>query len=457
MIDTYRTIKPQREFFSTGKTKDLNFRLDMLKRLKDSIIRNEDEIIEALYKDLGKSPFESYETEIGVTLKEISYVMKNLKSWAKPKKAKTPFYHFPAKSIIYREPYGIALIIAPWNYPFQLTLSPLIGSIAAGNCSILTVSQNVKNTSKILYKIISESFNDNFIKFHEGGSNVAKEFLKEDLDYIFFTGSVPVGKKIMEQASKHLTPVTLELGGKSPCIVDIDADISISAKRIVWGKFLNAGQTCIAPDYLLVHKDKKNDLIKALKKTIKEFYGDNPIESDDYPRIINEKHFDRLSKLLLNGKILHGGSTKKENLYIEPTLMDSVTWNDEIMQDEIFGPILPIIEYENIFEIIEKINSRPKPLALYLFTDNEKTEQKVLENISYGGGCVNDTILHLSSPYLPFGGVGNSGIGSYHGKESFNTFTHQKSVFKNSKIFDLKFRYPPYTKAGMKILKKIFE
>ncbi|MBS4539051.1 aldehyde dehydrogenase [Clostridium sp. D2Q-11] len=457
MQDFKEIIKDQKEFFYTGKTKDVSFRIDMLKRLKDSIERHEKEISEALYKDLKKSTFESFETEIGVILKEINHAIDSVKKWSKPKKVKTLYFHFPAKSMIYKEPYGVVFIISPWNYPFQLTVSPLIGAIASGNCSILTVSQKATNTSAILDKIISESFSEDFVKFIPGGSSVAKDILEEDLDYIFFTGSVSVGKKIMKSASSKLTPVTLELGGKSPSIVDKDTDISLTAKRMIWGKFINAGQTCIAPDYALVHKDIKNKLVDEMKKYIVGFYGENPMESEAYPRIVNEDHFDKVSKLLLDGKIIHGGRTDREELYIEPTLIDNVSWDDKIMEDEIFGPILPIIEYENIFEVVDKLQSLPKPLALYLFTDNEKIEKKVIEDISYGGGCVNDTILHLSSPYLPFGGVGNSGIGSYHGKKSFDTFTHEKSVFKNSKKFDLKFRYPPFSKTGLKLLKKVLK
>lgn len=457
MEDYKEIIKSQRKMFHTGITKDVSFRLDILRELKDSIKRHEEEIIDALYKDFKKSAFETYETEIGVTLQEINHFIEKLKKWSKPEKVKTPIFHFPAKSRIYREPYGVVFIVAPWNYPFQLTLSPLIGAIAAGNCGIITVSQKVSNTSEILNKIISETFNGDHIKFIPGGSTVAKEILKEKLDYIFFTGSVSVGKNIMKAASENLTPITLELGGKSPTIVDIDAYIPLAAKRIVWGKFINAGQTCIAPDYVLAQRDVKDKLIDEMKKYIVKFYGENPMESEDYPRVISKSQYDRLSKLLLNGKILHGGRTDEEELYVEPTLMDNVTWDDEIMQEEIFGPILPILEYENIYDVIETVNSHPKPLALYLFTDNESTEEKIIENISYGGGCINDTILHLSSPHLPFGGVGSSGMGRYHGKESFNTFTHEKSVFKNSKILDLKFRYPPYTEGGLKLLRKFLK
>lgn len=457
MSEYKELLKSQREYFATGHTKDIEFRIDLLNILKKNIEKYEDDISDALYKDLGKSKFESYATEIGITLSEISHITDNLKKWTRPKKVKSPLFQFPAKSYIYKEPLGVAFIISPWNYPFQLTLAPLIGAIAAGNCAILTVSQKVPNTTEILDKIIKETFNENHVKFIPGGSSVSKELLEEEFDYIFFTGSVGVGKKIMETAAKTLTPVTLELGGKSPTIVDKYADIDIAAERIVWGKFLNSGQTCIAPDYVLVQSELKEKLVEKLKYYIEKFYGENPIESNDYPRIVNEDHFNKVSKLLLNGNILHGGSTDKLDLYIEPTIMDSVTWDDEIMKQEIFGPILPILTYEGIEDAINTVNSHPKPLALYLFTDNEDVEEKVIKEVSYGGGCVNDTVLHLSSAELPFGGVGNSGMGNYHGKASFDTFTHEKSVFKNSKSFDFNFRYPPYSKTALKLIKKFLK
>lgn len=449
-------IKKQRDYFNNGRTRDVDFRIEQLRLLKKTIKDNEDKILNALNKDLKKSYFEGYETEVGILLEEIDYTIKKVKSWAKSKRVKTPITHFLSRSYIHPEPYGVVLIMAPWNYPFQLTIAPLIGAIAAGNCSILKPSEYSNYTSEIIYNIIKENFDEGFVAVIKGGREVNEKLLNENFDYIFFTGSIPVGKIVMEAAAKNLTPVTLELGGKSPCIVDKDIDTKLAARRIVWGKFLNAGQTCVAPDYLLVHEDTKDKLIKDMKEIINEFYGDNPKESPDYPRIINKKHLDRLSNLLNSGNILVGGETDKESLYIEPTIIDNVSWEDSVMADEIFGPILPIIEYRNIEEVIEMVNSYYKPLALYLFSNNKLNIDKIIGNIPFGGGCINDTIVHLASPYMPFGGVGSSGIGSYHGKASFDTFSHKKSILKKSNLFDIKLRYPPY-KNKLNILKKLMK
>ncbi|RKD30545.1 aldehyde dehydrogenase [Thermohalobacter berrensis] len=449
-------VEKQKNFFEKGITKNISFRMEMLKHLKKVILENEKLILKALKDDLNKPPFEAYATEIGIVLDEIDYVIKNLKNWTKPKKVKTPIFHFLSKSFIYPEPYGVVLIIAPWNYPFQLVLSPLIGAIAGGNCAIIKPSEYSSNTSKILSKIINENFKSDFITVIEGGSEVNKSLLEQKFDYIFFTGSVRVGKIVMEAASKHLTPITLELGGKSPCIVDEEANIDLAAKRITWGKFLNAGQTCVAPDYLLVHKNIKEGLIKNIIKYIKEFYGDDPRKSPDYPRIINKKHFIRLSKLLEDGEIVYGGEVDEDDLYLSPTIIDNIDWNFEIMKDEIFGPLLPVLEYKDLDEVINKVNGKPKPLALYFFSNNKEKEKKVLEDIPFGGGCINDTIVHVASSYLPFGGVGNSGMGSYHGKASFDTFTHYKSILKKSNMFDINLRYPPY-RNKIKALKKILK
>ncbi|WP_425446157.1 aldehyde dehydrogenase [Dethiothermospora halolimnae] len=449
-------IKKQRDYFNNGRTRDVDFRIEQLRLLKKTIKDNEDKILNALNKDLKKSYFEGYETEVGILLEEIDYTIKKVKSWAKSKRVKTPITHFLSRSYIHPEPYGVVLIMAPWNYPFQLTIAPLIGAIAAGNCSILKPSEYSNYTSEIIYNIIKENFDEGFVAVIKGGREVNEKLLNENFDYIFFTGSIPVGKIVMEAAAKNLTPVTLELGGKSPCIVDKDIDTKLAARRIVWGKFLNAGQTCVAPDYLLVHEDTKDKLIKDMKEIINEFYGDNPKESPDYPRIINKKHLDRLSNLLNSGNILVGGETDKESLYIEPTIIDNVSWEDSVMADEIFGPILPIIEYRNIEEVIEMVNSYYKPLALYLFSNNKLNIDKIKGNIPFGGGCINDTIVHLASPYMPFGGVGSSGMGSYHGKASFDTFSHKKSILKKSNLFDIKLRYPPY-KNKLNILKKLMK
>lgn len=450
-------LENQKNYFNKGITRNINFRIKMLKALKDAIINHEEDIIEALNKDLKKSKFESYITEIGILIDEINFAIKNVKSWAKPKRVKTPLMHFKSRSYIYKEPYGVALIIAPWNYPFQLVLSPLIGAIASGNCSILKPSEYTPNTSNVISKIFNKAFSRDYIAVIEGDSEVSKALLKEKFDYIFFTGSVPVGKKVMAAASENLVPITLELGGKSPCIVTRDGDIKLWAKRIVWGKYLNAGQTCVAPDYLVVHKSIKEQLIIEMKKSITDFYGEDPSNSKDYVRIINEKHFERLIGLLDKGKILYGGKYNREELYISPTLIDNITWNDPVMEDEIFGPILPILSYENLEDVISMINNHPKPLALYIFSNNKIEIDKIVNSIQYGGGCINDTILHLATPYLPFGGIGSSGMGSYHGKASFNVFTHEKSILNKSNIIDIPFRYPPYNDKNLKLVKKFFK
>ncbi|WP_416197126.1 MAG: Aldehyde dehydrogenase [Sporanaerobacter sp.] len=447
-------LEEQKNFYKTGITKELNFRMTNLNKLKNIILKNEKHIMEGLKKDLNKSEFESYSTEIGISLSEITYTTKNLKNWVKPKKVKTPLTAFKAKSYIYPEPYGNTFIVSPWNYPFQLSITPLIGSIAAGNTAIIKPSSTSYHTSRVLEELINSNFNREYIFVSTGEES--KTLLDEKFDYIFYTGSVSVGKLVMEKAAKHLTPVTLELGGKSPCIVDKDGDIDLFAKRIVWGKFLNSGQTCVAPDYLLVHKSIKDVLIKNIIKYIEDFYGKNQKDNPDYIRIINEKQFNRLLGLLKSGNIIYGGKHDREALFISPTLMDEVNWDSPIMEEEIFGPIFPILEYEDLDEAIKIVNSHPKPLALYFFSTNNEKIERVIKNTSYGGGCINDTIMHLSSPYLPFGGVGNSGMGSYHGKKSFDTFTHYKSVLKRSNAFDPNFRYPPY-KDKINTVKKILK
>lgn len=448
------TLKKQKEFFKSGKTKDIKFRIENLNKLKKNIEKNEQYIMEALKKDLGKSNFESYSTELGIVLSEISFITKHLKKWAKPKKVKTPITNFKSSSYIYPEPYGNTLILSPWNYPFQLSIVPLIGSIAAGNTVILKPSSTSYYTSKIIEEIINENFDTGYIHVITGKRG--KKLLDENFDYIFYTGSVPVGKIVMEKASKYLTPVTLELGGKSPCIVDGKANLNLSAKRIVWGKFLNSGQTCVAPDYMFIHKNVKNEMINNIIYYIKTFYGENPLYSEEYTKIINERQFNRLIKLLDNNKIIYGGDYDKDSLYISPTLMDNVNWDDPIMGEEIFGPILPILEYEELNEVIDIVNSHPKPLALYFFSNDKENAEKIINGISFGGGCINDTIMHLSSPYLPFGGVGTSGMGSYHGKKSFDTFTHYKSILEKSNIIDPNFRYPPYGNK-LNIVKKFLK
>lgn len=436
-------LQQQRQFFSTGKTKDIAFRLTQLKNLKQAVLDNKDEIINALKADLNKPTFESYLTEIGV-IKEIDYAIKNLKTWMRPKKVPTPLDQLPGTAFIYPEPLGVVLIIAPWNYPFQLTISPLVGAIASGNCAIVKPSEISSHTSSIIANILAKTFDPTYISVVEGGVETSQELLQQKFDHIFFTGGTAIGKIVMEAAAKNLTPVTLELGGKSPCIIDSNINLEYTARRIAWGKFINAGQTCIAPDYLLVNQTIKKPLLDSIKNCVQEFYGDDPQKSPDFGRIINQKQFNRLVELLKNGEIIFGGKTNPETCYIAPTLIDKVSLDAPIMQEEIFGPILPIIEYNNLEEAISIVNNQPKPLALYFFSKNQEYQQQILQKTSSGGVCINDTIMHIGVSELPFGGVGNSGIGSYHGKASFDTFSHQKSVLKKSFLFDIKVRYAPY-------------
>jgi len=438
------TIYQQRAYFSAGKTQRINFRLEQLTTLKQAVIENESVIIQALAADLHKPELEALTSETIFISREIDHAVKHLKTWTKPQKAAVPRYLLPAAARIQPEPLGVVLIIGAWNYPFQLVFAPLVGAIAAGNCAILKPSEVAPHSSKILAEIIAKYFPPAYITVIEGGVETNQELLQEKFDHIFFTGSTYVGKIVMAAAAKYLTPVTLELGGKNPCIVDAKIHFEYAARRIIWGKFINAGQTCIAPDYLLVNRQIKEMLLTSLKKSLKEFYGDYPATSPDYARIINQKNFERLSKFLQKGEVIIGGETDQEKLYIAPTLLDGVSLEDPIMQEEIFGPILPIIEYTDITEAIAFINSQPKPLALYLFSQDRTLQQRILEETSSGGVCLNDTIIHCSISSLPFGGVGASGIGSYHGKASFDTFSHYKSVLQNPLWLDLKLRYPPY-------------
>ncbi|GAA0341841.1 aldehyde dehydrogenase [Bacillus carboniphilus] len=452
MENIHSLITQQKAFFHMGKTKKLAFRLDALEKLRGAIKNNEDKLLQALKLDLNKSEFEAYASEIGVVLEEIRFTIKHLQTWAKPEKVKTPITHMGSTSYIYSEPYGVALVISPWNYPFQLAINPLIGAIAAGNCVVIKPSELTPKTSEAIAHIIAEIFPREFVAVIQGDAETSQALLAEDVDYIFFTGSVPVGKIIMEAAAKKLTPLTLELGGKSPCIVHKDANIKLAAKRIAWGKFLNAGQTCVAPDYLYVHEDIKDGFATAFKESITELYGDTPLHNSELTRIVSERHFERLAGFLQDGDLLIGGKSDKEQLIIEPTVLTNITWKDSIMQDEIFGPILPVLEYNELSEVITGIHNHPKPLALYLFSESEEVQQEVLNSITFGGGCINDTVYHFVSPYLPFGGVGPSGIGAYHGKGSFDTFSHKKSVLKQTTLFDIPFRYPN-VKNGLKKIK----
>ncbi len=437
-------VHKQRNFFLTGHTKDINFRFKQLKTLKKVIIEYEQAIFQAVKQDLHKSFEETFLTETVLILKEIEYAIKNLKAWTKPKPATVPFQLLPASAKIHPEPLGVVLIIGPWNYPIQLIIAPLIGAIAAGNCAILKPSELAPHTSHIIKEIIVKSFDPAYIAVVEGGVEASQQLLAEKFDHIFFTGGISVGKIIMEAAATQLTPITLELGGKSPCIVDSNINTEYAARRITWGKFINSGQSCIAPDYLLVNKNIKESLLLAIKKCIQEFYGNNPASSPNYGRLISQKHFERLVKLLNHGHILMGGETNSSEYYIAPTVIDNVSFADPVMQEEIFGPILPVIEYTDITEAITLINSRPKPLALYLFSNDKNLQQRVCLETSSGALGINNTMMHSGISSLPFGGVGDSGIGSYHGKAGFDTFTHYKSVFYKPFLLDFKFLYPPY-------------
>jgi aldehyde dehydrogenase (NAD+) len=439
-------INFQRNFLHSGTTKDVEFRLNMLERLKRAIIINEEKIVEALKKDLGKSQFESYVTEVGFVLSSISFMMKHLKEWTEPEPVKTPAHLQPAKSFIIREPYGSVLIIAPFNYPFQLIMEPLVGAIAAGNCAIVKPSEATVHTAEIVKKILTSIFPQDYVQVVEGGIEETSDLIHAPFDYIFFTGSAAVGKIVMKAAAERLTPVTLELGGKSPVIVDQTANINRAAERIVWGKFVNNGQTCVAPDYILVHETVKKKLLKKVIECIIDFYGKDSSESLDYGRIVNVKHFDRITDLIEKEKnhVVFGGISERDELYISPTILDNITWNSPSMEEEIFGPVLPILTYRNLGEAIDHIRQKPKPLAAYLFSENEQAQEYFLENLSFGGGCINDTISHVGNIHLPFGGVGASGMNAYHGKASFDLFTHSKSILKKSARVSVRIGYPPY-------------
>ena len=448
-------LEKQRKFFTSEETKSYTFRVKMLKKLREAILGFEEEIFEALETDLKKSKFDAYTTEIGHCLAEIIFAVKNLKKWMTPQKVGGSKLFPLSKGFIVSEPLGISLIVSPWNYPFALTILPLIASIAAGNCTVLKPSEISKNTEKVILEMITKYFDEKFISMICGGVEISQKLLKEKFDYIFFTGGEKVGKIVMKAAAENLTPITLELGGKSPCIVDENCDLQKATRRITWGKFLNAGQTCVAPDYLLVQKNVKGKLITEIKKYILEFYGESPQESKDFGKIINENHFDRLSELLKEGEVIFGGKTNREKLYISPTLIKKIPENARIMNEEIFGPILPILEFSQASEAINFINRKPKPLALYIFSRDKRFRHRVISETSSGGVCINDTIVHLTASNLPFGGVGNSGFGKYHGKAGFDTFSHQKSVFRQTLLFDMPKRFPPTNDMNLKILRKI--
>ncbi|MGI6070278.1 MAG: aldehyde dehydrogenase [Blautia sp.] len=439
-------MKQQRNFYRAGKTRPYAYRLRMLKRLEMAIRTHEKEIAKALFDDLHKAPMEAYMTEIGLALSELDFAKKHLKEWMKQRLVPTPLAQFPARSYVLPEPYGVVLIMAPWNYPFLLTIDPLIGAIAAGNCCVLKPSAYAPHTAAVIKRLLGEVFPEKYVAVVEGGRSANQELLDEKFDYIFFTGGKTVGRLVMEKAAVHLTPVTLELGGKSPCIVAADAEVDLAAKRIVFGKFINSGQTCVAPDYVLVQENVYQPFLHSLKKWISIFLGSQPLKCPSYPRMINQKHYRRVMEYCKSGIVFTGGTGDEASLQIAPTVLTDVKWTDPVMEEEIFGPILPVLPFGSGREVISLLKSRERPLALYLFTKDLSLQRKILKNISFGGGCLNDTLVHLSSPYLAFGGVGESGMGSYHGEKSFATFSHEKSVMVRGRL-DIPIRYQPYTKG----------
>ena len=446
-------INKQRTFFMSQKTKNVNFRIEQLKKLREIIKQKENEICKSLELDLGKSNTESYMTEIGMVLEDLRYVIKHTKKWSKKEYHIAPLAQFPSTSFRIAEPYGLTLIISPWNYPFLLTIQPLVGAISAGNCAIIKPSEYSQYTSKIIKDIIEEVFNEEYVAVILGEKEVAEKLLKNKFDYIFYTGSTRVGKIVMESAAKNLTPVTLELGGKSPCIIDKNSNVKLAAKRIIFGKLLNCGQTCVAPDYVFVQKEVKQEFINYCKEYIEKFIGSNWNENKEYPKIINKRQFDRMIELIEKEDIAYGGSFDEKTLKIQPTLLDNKSFESKAMQEEIFGPILPIIEYIDLEEPIKYINENNKPLALYIFTNSKRVENRILKEVSYGGGCINDTIIHLASSKLGFGGIGYSGIGEYHGKYSFKTFSHYKSIINKSTLIDLPMRYHPFKKINDRLIR----
>lgn len=445
-------VSRQREFFLTNETKSIDFRLKQLKKLKRSIESHIDDIYDALWNDLHKSKEETFLTEISIVLNEINDHIKNIKKWAKPDKVKTPIYLMPSKSYVTYEPFGVALIIAPWNYPFNLMFTPLVGAISSGCCAVLKPSPYSKSTSEVMQKIIDETFEEKYITMVQGHRDVNQALLEEKFDFIFYTGSPSTGKVVMEAASKNLTPLVLELGGKSPCIVDKNCNIDFAARRIVWGKTINAGQTCVAPDYLMVHTSVKDELIKKMIYYVEKFYGEDSQLSDCYCRIINDKAYNRLVSYLDEGEIIYGGRHDDNDRYIQFTLLGDLETqclgDSKVMSTEIFGPILPVIEFDNINKVSEFIMQRPKPLALYYFGEDAAAKE-LLSRTSSGGVCINDTILHVANEHLPFGGVGESGMGKYHSRDSFLAFSNKRAVLKSSNRIDFAMKYPPYDKLEM--------
>ncbi|MFW5433836.1 aldehyde dehydrogenase [Paenibacillus apiarius] len=435
-------LASQRSYFNEGNTRDIALRRRALTALHNAVSRMEGDIVRALHLDLGKSEAEAYMTEIGIVLEESRLAAKRAQRWAKPRKVKAALTHIGSRGKIVPEPYGCTLIIAPWNYPFQLALAPLVGALAAGNTAVVKPSELTPHTSACIARLIKDTFDSRHVAVLEGGVEMSAQLLDLPFDFIFFTGSVHVGKIVMSAAAKRLTPVTLELGGKSPCIVHEDADIALAARRIAFGKWTNAGQTCVAPDYVYVHRSRHDEFVRELNQAVRRFYGNDPLMSPEYASIVSERHTERLQSFLKDGRISFGGEISKDRRRMSPAVLTEVTWEMPVMQEEIFGPILPVLAYESYEEAERAILARPKPLALYLFTTDRRLEERVVGRISFGGGCINDTLMHIATPYLPFGGVGESGMGSYHGKYSFDAFSHEKSVLYQPTWFDISFRYP---------------
>ncbi len=454
-MDIHEIVESEKHFFRTGVTRGVDFRIDMLKKFRKAIIENDELISAALKADLNKQPFESYMCETGLLLEEINFHIKRLKKWSKTRRVKSGIGQLPGKSYVCPEPYGVVLIMAPWNYPVQLCLMPLVGAISAGNCAVVKPSAYAPESSRVISKLIESAFPTGFVTAVEGGRDANKALLDEPFDYIFFTGSVAVGKTVMEAAAKRLTPVTLELGGKSPIIVDETANLPLAARRIAFGKVLNAGQTCVAPDYLMIEKSVEAPFIEEYKKALADFFPEGDMSG--MVRIINDKHFERVCNILDNsGNVVIGGARDAETRFIEPAVLTGVPIDSPAMQQEIFGPVLPVLPYEKLDDCIDFIRSRPKPLALYIFSENKMNQEKVLNSCSFGGGCINDTVIHLASSHMSFGGVGESGMGSYHGKKSFDTFTHYRGVLKQGKL-DVKLRYFPYKSGKEKITRMILK
>lgn len=447
-------LAAQRAFFESGATRAVAFRREALQRLRAALVAHEAQLLEALHEDLGRPATEAYASECGFVLGELDFALRRLEGWTRPRKVRTPPLLFPARSWIAPEPYGCALVIGPWNYPVQLLLVPLVSAIAAGNCVVLKPSELAPRSAQAVARIVAAAFAREHVAVVQGGAEAVRDLLAQRFDYLFFTGGARVGRIVMEAAAQHLTPLTLELGGKSPCIVDADADLDVAARRIAWGKFMNAGQTCVAPDFVLAHASVHARLLERLAAVLRGFYGADARRSPDYGRIINAQHFDRLVRLLARGRIVAGGATDRASRYIGPTLLADVQWSDPVMQEEIFGPILPVLAFEDRDDAVARLRALPRPLALYVFSADARTQQEWLDRLPSGGACINDTVAQLLNPRLPFGGIGDSGLGAYHGRHGFDTFSHARAVVRRGNWWDLAAKYPPY-RTPLPVLRRL--